>query len=367
MQKHNPKNERIKRRYLAYLEEAKRLSTTSADQIAAAISLFEASTAFKDFAKFHIEQARRFKRLQLDGKSEVTGKQFSKATAHSRLTALRAFFIWLPSQPGYRKLSYADAEYFNLSANDSRIATANRERPVPSIEQIAHVMASIVLRDEIDRRDQALIAFTLVSGMRDNAIASLRLRYVDIDKKTVFQDARAIRTKNRKTFTSSFFPIGSFAEDVVSDWIRYLKTVRLFGPDDPLFPSTNIAPNGDGLFCPMGLTRESWATAAPIRRIFRERFTAAGLTYFNPHSFRKTLVQLGERMCKTPEEFKSWSQNLGHENVATTLGSYGTVAPYRQAEIFEKLREVRDRPSIDGDPDAATVGWVMDFLRRRAA
>jgi hypothetical protein len=33
MNKHNPKNERIKRRYLAYLEEAKRMSPKSTDQV----------------------------------------------------------------------------------------------------------------------------------------------------------------------------------------------------------------------------------------------------------------------------------------------------------------------------------------------
>ena len=32
MRKHHPKNERIKRRYLAYLSDAKRLSSSSADR-----------------------------------------------------------------------------------------------------------------------------------------------------------------------------------------------------------------------------------------------------------------------------------------------------------------------------------------------
>ena len=63
----------------------------------------------------------------------------------------------------------------------------------------------------------------------------------------------------------------------------------------------------------------------------------AGLPYANPHSFRKTLAQLGERMCRTPEEFKAWSQNLGHEQVLTTFSSYGQVAHERQAELIRGL------------------------------
>lgn len=42
MRKHHPKNERIKRKYLAWLEDARQLDRSSSDQAAAAIALFEA-------------------------------------------------------------------------------------------------------------------------------------------------------------------------------------------------------------------------------------------------------------------------------------------------------------------------------------
>ena len=45
-------------------------------------------------------------------------------------------------------------------------------------------------------------------------------------------------------------------------------------------------------------------------------------------------TMLGERTCRTPEQFKAWSQNLGHEDVLTTFTSYGAVSPHRQAEII---------------------------------
>ena len=368
MRKHHAKNERIKRRYLAYLEEAKRLSVSSADQAAAAIASFETSTGYKDFVAFHIEQARRFKRLLQEQKKEGTGKPLSKATLHSRLSALRSFFQWLASQPGYRKISYADAEYFNLSANDSRVATATREKSAASLDDIAHVIASIDLRSDVDLRDRAVIAFALISGARDDAIASFLTRDVDLERRTVFQDARHVRTKNRKTFTSWFFPVGGVAEQIVRDWVHFLIREKLFGPDDPLFPATLVRPNSDGLFDVAGLSRMGWATAGPIRRIFDERFTAAGLPYFHPHSFRDTLTQLGERICRTPEEMKAWSQNFGHEKVATTLMSYGQVAGHRQAEIFNSLRNSQQQSGlVFGDPDAETINRVLEYLRRKAA
>ena len=41
--------------------------------------------------------------------------------------------------------------------------------------------------------------------------------------------------------------------------------------------------------------------------------------------------------CNTAEEFKAWSQNLGHEGVLTTFFSYGSIGEHRQGEIIQKL------------------------------
>lgn len=92
------------------------------------------------------------------------------------------------------------------------------------------------------------------------------------------------------------------------------------------------------------------STASPIRTVFREAFEAAGLPYFHPHSLRKTLARLGEKLCRTPEEFKAWSQNLGHEQVLTTFNSYGAVRQDRQGEIIRKLGlPQQNGMNVDGD------------------
>lgn len=85
----------------------------------------------------------------------------------------------------------------------------------------------------------------------------------------------------------------------------------------------------------VGLDRTYWSTATPIRTLFRDAFVSAGLDYFNPHSFRNTLVRLGETTCNNPEAFKAWSQNLGHEKVMATFLNYGEVAYQRQVEIIK--------------------------------
>ncbi len=175
-----------------------------------------------------------------------------------------------------------------------------------------------------------------------------------------------MRTKNRKTFTSNFFPVGMDIEAIVTDWISYLTREKLFGPDDPLFPATRVAVGESGHFETAGLKRVHWSGGDAIRSIFRRSFEAAGLPYSNPHLCRDTLTLLGEKRCKTPEELKAWNQNLGHDHVLTTLASYGAVSSARQSEILNSMRGGKEI-GTGHEPDAETVRQVVAHLMRKAS
>jgi site-specific recombinase XerD len=359
MANHNPINERIKRQYFAYLKEAKSHSDPTVDGVAKALNRFEVYTKFRDFKAFHFEQAVAFKKHLAEQRGQRSGEKLSKATLYDTLGCLKRFFQWLASQPGYRsRLKYSDAEYFNLSEKDARIATARRERPVPTLEQVKHVIATMPAHSEIEKRDRALVAFTLLTGARDSAIASTNLKHIDVAGRRFYQDAREVRTKNSKTFMTFFFPVGDEIRDIVSEWVTYLREVKLWGNDDPLFPATKVALGASHQFEVVGLCREHWSSAAPIRAIFREAFGAAGLPYFNPHSLRKTLVLLGLTVCRGPEDLKVWSQNLGHEAVLTTLRNYGDVSEQRQGEVLRSM-------AIAGPAGSSGVDDLAEaFLRR---
>ena len=338
MKKHNSANERIKRKYFAFLKEAKRHSEPTIDAAAKALNRFEVYTKFREFKTFHFEQAIAFKRHLAQQKGQRSGEKLSKATLHATLNQLKRFFKWLAREPGYKsRIQYSDAEYFNLSDKDTRIATARRQQKVPTMEQVKHVLSTMPADTDIERRNRALIAFTLLTGARDSAIASMKLKHVDLISGCVNQDAREVQTKFSKTFDTFFFPVGEEIIGIVAEWVVYLRNEKLWGNDDPLFPSTLIEVGPSRQFEATGLARKCWSTATPIRQIFKDAFAGAGLPYFNPHSLRNTLVQLGQEVCKTPEQFKAWSQNLGHEKVLTTFLSYGEVACQRQGEIIRNL------------------------------
>ncbi len=369
MRRHQPENERAKRAYFTFLEQAKKMSPESVDQVAAAITSFEESTSYRDFRQFHIAQAIAFKRRLQDHVNPETGKPLAKATIRARLMAVKAFIHWLAGRPGYRsRIAYSDAEYFNLSANDERIASAVRVRPAPSIDDIRQVLAAMPTSTVIERRDRAVVAFALVSGARDNAIASLSIKHVDPERRTIFQDARSVRTKNAKTFTSTFFPVGTDFQAVVIDWLRELAELG-FGPDDPLFPATRIAPGPDRRFVPTGLDRKHWKDAGPIRRIFKAACAAAGLPYYHPHSFRHTVALHGKGLRQTEEEWEAYCANFGHSSPAVTRG-YGAISPHRQHEIMTAM--ATRGPATDAQPIAPVrledeqVRLILDGLRQRA-
>jgi integrase len=364
--RHNAKNTRIKRDYFQYLREARGYSPASVDAVAKAIVRFEQSANFRDFASFHREQAVACKRKLAEQVSEHSGKPLSQSTIGSTLRALREFFIWLAGQPGYKaRIRYADADYFNQSDKEQAVARASRPKAPPTLEQMHHVLHSMPRSSPIELRNRGLVALAMLTGARDGALASLRLKHLDLTEKLLWQDGREVRTKFSKSFSTWFFPVGGEAIDAITDWVEWLREQH-WGTDDPLFPATQVGIGENGGFVANGLVRRGWSTAAPIRNIFRDACAGAGMPYFNPHSLRDMLAQLGEQLCQAPEQFKAWSQNLGHSGVLTTLTSYGAVPAHRQAAIMRELGCPNEKHSLLDDSDVIAL---IDRLaqRRRAA
>lgn len=205
----------------------------------------------------------------------------------------------------------------------------------------------------IDRRNRTLIAFLFLTGSREGAAISLQLRHVDLGNKCVHFDGRSVNTKFGKVFTTAFFPFGKDLEQVLSDWITELRIEHLYSNSDPLFPKTHVGIGSSQQFEALGIERKPWASASSCAKIFKQAFVGMGLPPFSPHRVRDTVAELAKGHCRTPEDYKAWSQNMGHEDVLTTFRSYGSVAPGRQIELMQRFR---DRKQRDGEDDFDVVG-----------
>ena len=340
MPKFHAENERIKRQYLTYLRQAKGQDEKSLDKVAAALRMFEDSTGAKPFKKFHIEQATRFKVYLDKARNNRTGKPLSHSTVDSTLRQVKAFFAWLAWQPGFKsRISPADAEYFNNTMKNARVAHAHRPAPHPSMQQCLRTFEAMPERNDYELRDKALFAFFMLTGARDGAAASLRLKHVDLERRHVFQDGRGVNTKNAKSIDTWFFPVDSVFFECFSRWLRHLGEVRLFGPEDALFPKIEVE-NRDGAFVRAGFSREPYATGAKFNEIIRGAFAVVQMPEYTPHSFSKTLAKQGDEVCNSMEQLKAWSMNLGHAHLATTVNSYIPVSRERQAELLMGMRDL---------------------------
>lgn len=361
MTKPNPENEKIKRDYFRFLREAGGRDVATIDGVAKSLARFEASTKARDFKRFHREQAVAFKTQLQNAVNARTGEQLSKATVLSVLRDLRAFFIWLAREPGYKShLAYSDADYFNLADKDVAIARARRAPNPPTPDQMRRVLDAMPAATVLERRDRAVVAFVCLTAVRVRALTTIPLGAVDPARGTVEHDARVVRTKAAKTFRADFHPVVPGAAEIVADWCAELGRDHGWGPNDPLFPHNDMGLDDNGGFVAVGLARKGWAGSDPVRTIFKHAFAAAGLPYFNPHSLRAMLVGHYMAMNLTPAQMKAVSQSLGHAEVMTTFTSYGQIPVHRQSEL---IRELAARPNDPADDPMEELQAALDRVK----
>ncbi|ABV94957.1 integrase family protein [Dinoroseobacter shibae DFL 12 = DSM 16493] len=349
MARRNSDNQRIKRKYLVWLKDARGLSEASIDKTAAAITGYDDWLGGKDFRAFHSERARSFKRHLGGLRNARTGSPLSASTVNSILRELKAFYYWLADQPGYKsRISRSDADYLSPDRKSDQARRGSLWKPHPSPDQARHVITNMAVGSIIERRNRAFLAFLFLTGSREGAAISVQVRHVDKIHRCVQFDGRDVYTKFGKSFTTGFYPMGAALEKILFGWINELKRDHLFSGGDPLFPKTRVGVGPDRRFQALGIARAPWASPSSAAKIFKRAFVDAGLPPFSPHRVRDTIAELASAHCRTPEEFKAWSQNMGHDDVLTTFRSYGSVAPGRQMELMTRFRE---RAAIDDDLD----------------
>ena len=267
---YNPENERVKKQYEEALLHGRHRESRTVDAVWRAINSFEQFTERKSFKTFNTEQAKGFKRW-LAKQVNSKGQPLSLSTVRSTLSNLRDFFAWLVTHPQYvRKVDGRGIDYMRLSDNEERAGRATREKIPPTVEEVRRVLENMPFESEIERRDRAIVAFILLTGVRDGALISLKHKDFDLDKREIWQDPKTLQ------FEAS------------------------------------------------GLSTEHWANATPVREIFHRAFIAAGLPKCQPHTMRNTITIWAQDNC-SQLQFKAISQSLGHKHAMTTYNTYGNL------------------------------------------
>lgn len=338
--KFNPANEIVKKQYEEALLHGRRRDPKTVRAVWKDLVQFEKFTGCADFRTFNAEQAKDFK-FWLEAQKNRRGELLALPTISSTLTNIREFFYWLAIHPKYiRKVDPLAIEYLHLSHNASRAARASRPSIPPTLEELQTALEAMPHGNDIELRDRAVFAFTIITCVRDDALVSLKRKDVNAIQKTVWQDPKHVRTKGRKGILTRF--VGQaipLAEQIVLEWLEHCDGTLKLAPTDALFPKTRVRLNHATLLYEVdGLTREHWANAAPVRDIFRAAFKNVGLPYYNPHLLRNTISKWALKNA-TQYEFKALSQNFGHEHTMTTYNSYAKLSPDEQLEAIARIGE----------------------------
>ncbi len=351
-----PENERIKHRYFEYVKEALQRSEGTLEEARKCIHRFEQFTKCANFKTFNKKVAMDFKKTLRNTKSKQTGETLSLSTLEYTIRNVKDFLIWLAQQPGYRsKVKLADIEYLNLSENDIRAAKSCTRRKYPSLEQVIATLESMPAITEVEQRNRAMLAFLLLTGVRVDVLVSLRMKHINLDSSEVVQNPKEVPTKRRKTIYTFFFPVGDHPRDIFCQYYRFLKQDKLFGPNDPLFPMTDMQSLGVGNMTT--ISRKRWKTSQNASKLIKAAFNAAIGQAFPPHTIRHTLVEYGEKICVMPSQMKAWSLNLGHTHTSTTLNSYASM----NVETQEKQMHEFWKPKSNGHED--TMLEVVKLLQ----
>jgi integrase len=178
-------------------------------------------------------------------------------------------------------------------------------------------IASVSVETLRQERCQVAAAMLFLSGMRADALATLPISCVDIDRREIRQFPElGVRTKNRKAAITYMLEIPELLT-VVAHWDQRVRTL----PRDALWYSTLTR---DG----MTLT----STVIPhlgrgdlIERDLHIACRLASLPYLSPHKLRHGHVVYALKQSKTMAELKAISQNVMHSSVTITDQVYGQL------------------------------------------
>ncbi len=336
--KTNTTNESIKRKYFKRLKEANGYADSTIDIIEKSILLFEDYTNNEDYSKFNQKRAIGIKTWLQSRTYKNT--PISITTVYHYLRHLKDFFVWLSGQVGYKsKIDLDTISYLSLDKKQVRQATSSKSVKFPSLDYVKRLTDSIDIKTEIDQRDRALIAFLLLSGMRVKAICTLPMSCFNRKTLEIDQDPKlGVKTKFGKHIHSKLLKIDEILLEYIINWSIYLEKEKLFSSIDPLFPRSK-SQMSENSYCFESSEVEPcfWKSTNSISKMLKNRSEKSGLEYYNPHSFRHSFLNIAFKACRNGEQLKAISQLVGHENLKTTMMSYGTLDQHRISEVVDDL------------------------------
>lgn len=255
--------------------------------------------------------------------------RLSPSSINKGLEAARQFFAFgrdhWPQR--YRRIS---ASWISL-LQPPRGSRLNSRLHVHQFYTLETVLQLAAVSVETLRQERAKVAACMLflSGMRDDAFASLPISCVNLERREIRQlPEEGVRTKNRKAAITYLLDIPELLA-VVEAWdrrIRVLPPAALWY--SPLTrDSMTLVPTADAYTGRGDLVRRDMHILCDL----------AGVPYLSPHKFRHGHVVYALKQAHTVAELKAISQNVMHSSVTITDQVYGNLVGEDVSTIIGSL------------------------------
>ena len=296
------------------------------------------------------------------------GKEISLKTIGQKLSAIMEFYNWLRLQPGYKsKVHEPSIIYFGLPLGEQNaIKTQENLKLFPNIEHVMKLIESIKGESEVAMRDRALISLLLLTGLRVKSITTLELEDFDIETlRITLNPLKHSLPKKSKALIVRLLVFDKKLLGHFLDWVDYLKNVKIFTPSNPIFPSTQLRfKTGTNSFIAIDVNDKRWESTSAINKILKDRSAEAGLKYYNPHSYRDTIINLCKRRGLDYEEQSAVSLNLGHKTLFITEANYGDMKPTTRLEMLSEIDFTKSK-KVNHEQRFDSIDKKMDLIMQR--
>jgi len=354
MTKNNHENDIIKKKYFIDMK-LDELGDKTIDAARQAIDRLEVSTGFDNFKNTTSKTLEKFRKELLVTKN-AKGGMLSISTIEHVLPPLQRFFRWLRREAGYkRKLEALDIRHLSLGKKERRqLQTLRKIKEYYTIEEV-NLALNFNPKNDVEMRDRAIIATLACTAMRHESLITVKIGHFDIKRHVIIQDPQTMKTKNSKLINTRLIPIDESIVQIVLDWVRYAKEELGFTDNDPLFPKELLQHDEYKQFIGgTALSRNHIESHNVIPVIIKRVFEKVELPYNNPHSFRDMLTNYIVANYGI-QEAAALSLNLGHENLAITLGNYYQPSPEQQFDILSKIGKAKKADEANSE--------LMEYVR----
>ena len=336
-------NARLKHKYVEELQRADGLDDKTIRKKESSISMFEEFIEYQDFSIYNKTIGENYK-IELKKRTNRKGTSLSLKTVGFHLDALKNFLSWVRTQKRYRtKIIERDIDYLSLSKKERNQMRSRKSIAIlPEIDDVKKQIDLIPKVTEIDRRDRAIFAFLMCTGIRATALISLPIKAFNPDSFFINQDPElGVKTKNSEHIISRFFNRDDSFKNEFLEWYWFLRNEKKYEQHLPLFPKNDQNKEGNSaLFSNNKVSTEYWQSQSSLTRTMENRNDSKIVNYFRPHLYRHSAILYATDKCVTPADFKAVSQNFGHKDVMTTLMIYANLSV---KDLMEKMRIIDER------------------------